>query len=964
MVAGIRNQEKGPDDAGNARRTARSVDKRTGKLLRSARGFFGARKTLYDQGQAHGNVADARKDVDRRIKAARIRSGTPRRLWRGFFGKEAGEDDQGQAYGKGADARRRFDIKTKGRFDRKAKSRRLDRKQNKIDDDKTVKIKKVIKQLWSYDFFTEPRSIPFIHRELKSRISNYSVDSIILNRVMNECDFLQNRNGLWIQKKRTLKNRIANRSRAPGRLGRGIRNQEKGPDDAGNAHRTARSVDKRTGKLLRSARGFFGARKTLYDQGQAHGKGADARKKLDNVISEIGFNPIKWIFFLIDKLKIIPILILLGLILVFSQYLINKIDPIHIIWSLVLVVSSIAIMFILLSRVTNGERSKTGRFSKTATHFFIYILNGPMVGFSVVIVSIGLLTGDRLNNFGALATSGFLIVTLLIIFYITIIVREEIQKNGSSPFLKVIALFAIGLGWATLGPYNAYYIDASDVAFEPLGSVFGTVNNSLSDLFLLITNPNAYYEKQRQNNVESEGLKNEGIEITEIRVIPESPISSDSKTDIRNYEVIATLRNNGKQIAKDIIPSITCIKKCNSQYSLSTESMETKEGNITEEETVLFTTSEGEGFLSIDFEIDIIGVTPDILENLEDNSIKIKYTAQGATENIPNNEDSIVDEMKDISNPAQSQSITETTRQFIATNEDGTITIPSYIKTLNLSESPEIILVIDIKEGGTIDFEGLKFEFRYTLTPDEESIDTPKKTDSLETIDQLRPGEARLLRFTRNSYIVPADDKSSIIRGEDRIIIEYGYSARSTLDIEIAPEQEFIQQISENGLVNVKARGLNTPVEISLAVPEKQPVESGKDTGLLITIFSGRNEIGAKFSEKGGIYLSVEKSMLKDPLEDDESVTNIICDKESYSPSVKIELDDTLLQRELEGKQEQNYIYFIDLSGRDIDTSPIVINCKLQTREVDTSKTFLVTANLDSYKTSLKISKKFDYTII
>ena len=281
---GIRNQEKGPDDAGNAHRTARSVDKRTGKLLRSARGFFGARKTLYDQGQAHGKGADARKDVDRRIKAARIRSGTPRRLWRGFFGKEAGEDDQGQAYGKGADARRRFDIKTKGRFDRKAKSRRLDRKQNKIDDDKTVKIKKVIKQLWSYDFFTEPRSIPFIHRELKSRISNYSVDSIILNRVMNECDFLQNRNGLWIQKKRTLKNRIANRSRAPGRLGRGIRNQEKGPDDAGNAHRTARSVDKRTGKLLRSARGFFGARKTLYDQGQAHGKGADARKDVDRRI--------------------------------------------------------------------------------------------------------------------------------------------------------------------------------------------------------------------------------------------------------------------------------------------------------------------------------------------------------------------------------------------------------------------------------------------------------------------------------------------------------------------------------------------------------------------------------------------------------------------------------------------------------------------------------------------------------
>ncbi len=64
----------------------------------------------------------------------------------------------------------------------------------------------------------------------------------------------------------------------------------------------------------------------------------------------------------------------------------------------------------------------------------------------------------------------------------------------------VILIFA----YVALGPYSYIYQQATDQIKSPLNTAYYTVRNGVTDLWLLVTNPTAWYAKQQVTNANPE----------------------------------------------------------------------------------------------------------------------------------------------------------------------------------------------------------------------------------------------------------------------------------------------------------------------------------------------------------------------------------------------------------------------------------------------------------------------------
>ncbi|MFA4820011.1 MAG: alpha/beta hydrolase-fold protein [Candidatus Aenigmatarchaeota archaeon] len=191
-----------------------------------------------------------------------------------------------------------------------------------------------------------------------------------------------------------------------------------------------------------------------------------------------------------------------------------------------------------------------------------HLSSGAVIGYSAMLLLIAL----GALNWSFMDTFWFWIIWAILGF---LGIMQFYQTGGWKTVLQggvIVLIFA----YAALGPYSAYYQQALDQVKTPVEIAYRAVSNAISDVWLLATNPTAWYARQQLVNVRPEHPIDfpKGIEVTMLEALPPSVPGG------MEFALTAVIKNDGsiKEPAKDIILSLGCNQWCDSNNAKPSES--------------------------------------------------------------------------------------------------------------------------------------------------------------------------------------------------------------------------------------------------------------------------------------------------------------------------------------------------------------------------------------------------------
>lgn len=134
----------------------------------------------------------------------------------------------------------------------------------------------------------------------------------------------------------------------------------------------------------------------------------------------------------------------------------------------------------------------------------------------------------------------------------------EFYPVGGPQIMFQTAVLVIIFGYIALGPYKGYWELVKDQLRAPLYTMYVSMKNAVNDVWLLATNPTAWYAKQQVINVRPEQPISFPVEI-ETPVFEGLPPSAPAGTA---FSVSIVTKNSGKLDAKNIVIEHACNEWC------------------------------------------------------------------------------------------------------------------------------------------------------------------------------------------------------------------------------------------------------------------------------------------------------------------------------------------------------------------------------------------------------------------
>ena len=189
-----------------------------------------------------------------------------------------------------------------------------------------------------------------------------------------------------------------------------------------------------------------------------------------------------------------------------------------------------------------------------------HLSSGAVIGYSAMLLLIAL----GALNWSFMSTFWFWIIWAILGF----LGIMQFYQNGGWKVVLQGAVIILIFAYAALGPYSAYYQQALDQVKTPVEIAWRAVSSAISDVWLLATNPTAWYARQQLVNVRPEHPIDfpKGIEVTMLEALPPSVPAG------MEFGLTAVIKNEGsiKEPAKDIILSLGCNQWCDSNNAKPT----------------------------------------------------------------------------------------------------------------------------------------------------------------------------------------------------------------------------------------------------------------------------------------------------------------------------------------------------------------------------------------------------------
>ncbi|MBI2578616.1 MAG: hypothetical protein HYW26_02805 [Candidatus Aenigmarchaeota archaeon] len=140
----------------------------------------------------------------------------------------------------------------------------------------------------------------------------------------------------------------------------------------------------------------------------------------------------------------------------------------------------------------------------------------------------------------------------------------EFYPVGGPQIMFQTAVLVIIFGYIALGPYKGYWELVKDQLRAPLYTMYVSMKNAVNDVWLLATNPTAWYAKQQVINVRPEQPISFPVEI-ETPVFEGLPPSAPAGTA---FSVSIVTKNSGKLDAKNIVIEHACNEWCENRGAI------------------------------------------------------------------------------------------------------------------------------------------------------------------------------------------------------------------------------------------------------------------------------------------------------------------------------------------------------------------------------------------------------------
>ncbi|MCD6557628.1 MAG: hypothetical protein J7K31_01185, partial [Candidatus Aenigmarchaeota archaeon] len=193
-------------------------------------------------------------------------------------------------------------------------------------------------------------------------------------------------------------------------------------------------------------------------------------------------------------------------------------------------------------------KNRLGKTKKPPLRFIKLIFDPILAG---ILAALGTIIILSIFEVESIVSWGTLIC---ILFYFLIY-----NSNGLSGVIS-INLVVYLVGYIFIGPYGGYMHKYITGMKQPMKIAWLAVKQGWHNIWLMMTDPTAWYAQQQQKNVHPEKAISypKGVEITSIDLMPPS-VPSDGSIPFRVY---VQIQNQGDMKARDVYVSAECVKRC------------------------------------------------------------------------------------------------------------------------------------------------------------------------------------------------------------------------------------------------------------------------------------------------------------------------------------------------------------------------------------------------------------------
>ncbi|MFH0837262.1 MAG: N-acetylmuramoyl-L-alanine amidase [Candidatus Aenigmatarchaeota archaeon] len=131
----------------------------------------------------------------------------------------------------------------------------------------------------------------------------------------------------------------------------------------------------------------------------------------------------------------------------------------------------------------------------------------------------------------------------------------QIYAMGGFPVLAPIVIIIMVFAWFSFGPYSGYVREIRDQFIQPVKQVGFYLQDTVTDIWLLVTNPSEYFARQQLKAAKPEKAMSypKGIEVQRLDLVP------DTIEEGGEFVIYALVKNEGEQEARSVTAKATCV---------------------------------------------------------------------------------------------------------------------------------------------------------------------------------------------------------------------------------------------------------------------------------------------------------------------------------------------------------------------------------------------------------------------
>ncbi|MBI5332093.1 MAG: N-acetylmuramoyl-L-alanine amidase [Candidatus Aenigmarchaeota archaeon] len=179
-----------------------------------------------------------------------------------------------------------------------------------------------------------------------------------------------------------------------------------------------------------------------------------------------------------------------------------------------------------------------------------HLISGAIIGYGVMMFIAAL----GLYGFGAGQWWGGWLywIIVLVVWCIGVF---QIYAMGGFPVLAPIVIIIMVFAWFSFGPYSGYVREIRDQVIQPVKQIGFYLQDTVTDIWLLVTNPNEYFAKQQLKAARPEKVLSfpKGIEVQRLDLVP------DTVEEGGQFVIYGFVKNEGEQEARSVTAKAACV---------------------------------------------------------------------------------------------------------------------------------------------------------------------------------------------------------------------------------------------------------------------------------------------------------------------------------------------------------------------------------------------------------------------